>query len=122
MRGGHGHQRLRHRSHRPRLRHPHLIATDAEYRHGRYTGRIHGTPSFKEGKVVRVDQWLAGMGTALTDFPESFFYSDSVNDVPLLEKVSQPVAANPSPALRKIAQERGWRVIDLFDHMEDSKS
>ena len=50
------------------------------------------------------------------------FYSDSVNDVPLLEKVSQPVAANPSPALRKIAQERGWRVIDLFDHMEDSKS
>lgn len=55
-------------------------------------------------------------------FPESFFYSDSVNDVPLLEKVSQPVAANPSPALRKIAQERGWRVIDLFDHMEDSKS
>ena len=101
---------------------PHLIATDAEYRHGRYTGRIHGTPSFKEGKVVRVDQWLAGMGTALTDFPESFFYSDSVNDVPLLEKVSQPVAANPSPALHKIAQERGWRVIDLFDHMEDSKS
>lgn len=101
---------------------PHLIATDAEYRHGRYTGRIHGTPSFKEGKVVRVDQWLADMGTALTDFPESFFYSDSVNDVPLLEKVSQPVAANPSPALRKIAQERGWRVIDLFDHMEDSKS
>lgn len=86
MRGGHGHQRLRHRSHRPRLRHPHLIATDAEYRHGRYTGRIHGTPSFKEGKVVRVDQWLAGMGTALTDFPESFFYSDSVNDVPLLER------------------------------------
>ena len=65
---------------------PHLIATDAEYRHGRYTGRIHGTPSFKEGKVVRVDQWLAGMGTALTDFPESFFYSDSVNDVPLLER------------------------------------
>lgn len=55
-------------------------------------------------------------------FPRIVFYSDSVNDVPLLEKVSQPVAANPSPALRKIAQERGWRVIDLFDHMEDSKS
>ena len=121
MRGGHGHQRLRHRSHRPRLRHPHLIATDAEYRHGRYTGRIHGTPSFKEGKVVRVDQWLAGMGTALTDFPESFFYSDSVNDVPLLE--GEPAGRRqPQPALRKIAQERGWRVIDLFDHMEDSKS
>lgn len=101
---------------------PHLIATDAEYRHGRYTGRIHGTPSFKEGKVVRVNDWLAAMGLGLADFPESFFYSDSVNDVPLLEKVSQPVAANPSPALRKIAQERGWRVIDLFDHMEDSKS
>lgn len=101
---------------------PHLVATDAEYLRGRYTGRILGTPSFKEGKVVRVNDWLGSMGLGLADFSESFFYSDSVNDVPLLEKVTRPIAANPSPALRAIAQERGWQVIDLFDHMEDSKS
>jgi HAD superfamily hydrolase (TIGR01490 family) len=101
---------------------PHLIATDPEYRNGRYTGRIQGTPSFKEGKVVRVRQWLAGMGLTLADFSESFFYSDSVNDVPLLEAVSRPVAANPSPSLRDIARTRGWQVLDLFEHMEDAKS
>ncbi|MBO1112552.1 HAD family hydrolase [Bordetella petrii] len=101
---------------------PHLIATNPEYRNGRYTGRIDGTPSFKEGKVVRVNQWLAGMGLALADFSESFFYSDSVNDVPLLEAVSRPVAANPSPSLREIARARGWQVLDLFEHMEDAKS
>ncbi|MFY1864835.1 HAD family hydrolase [Achromobacter xylosoxidans] len=101
---------------------PHLVATDAEVQRGRYTGRIRGTPSFKEGKVVRVNDWLAAMGLGLADFPESFFYSDSVNDVPLLEKVTRPIAANPSPALRAIAQERGWQVIDLFDHVMDAKS
>ncbi len=100
----------------------HLVATDAEYLRGRYTGRILGTPSFKEGKVVRVNDWLAGMSLKLADFSESFFYSDSVNDVPLLEKVTRPIAANPSPTLRKIAQDRGWQVLDLFDHMEDAKS
>ncbi|WP_063580154.1 MULTISPECIES: HAD family hydrolase [Achromobacter] len=101
---------------------PHLVATDAEVQRGRYTGRILGTPSFKEGKVVRVNDWLAAMGLGLADFPESFFYSDSVNDVPLLEKVTRPIAANPSPTLRAIAQERGWQVIDLFDHVIDAKS
>jgi len=100
----------------------HLIATDPEYRDGRYTGRIEGTPSFREGKVVRVNQWLAGMGLALGDFAESYFYSDSVNDVPLLEAETRPIAANPSPGLREIAQVRGWQVIDLFDHLEDAKS
>jgi HAD superfamily hydrolase (TIGR01490 family) len=101
---------------------PHLVATDAEVQRGRYTGRILGTPSFKEGKVVRVNDWLAAMGLGLADFPESFFYSDSVNDVPLLEKVTRPIAANPSPTLRAIAQERGWQLIDLFDHVIDAKS
>lgn len=101
---------------------PHLIATDAEVQRGRYTGRILGTPSFREGKVARVNDWLAGMGLALADFSVSFFYSDSVNDVPLLDKVTRPIAANPSPALRAIAQERGWQVIDLFDHVIDAKS
>jgi len=101
---------------------PHLIATEAEYVAGRYTGRIEGVPSFKEGKVLRVNDWLAGMGLALADFSETFFYSDSVNDVPLLEVVNRPIAANPSPALREIAQARGWQVLDLFAHMEDAKS
>lgn len=101
---------------------PHLVATDAEVQRGRYTGRILGTPSFKEGKVVRVNDWLGAMGLGLADFSESFFYSDSVNDVPLLEKVTRPIAANPSPTLRAIAQERGWQVIDLFDHVIDAKS
>ena len=101
---------------------PHRLATDAEVQRGRYTGRILGTPSFKEGKVVRVNDWLGAMGLGLADFSESFFYSDSVNDVPLLEKVTRPIAANPSPTLRAIAQERGWQVIDLFDHVIDAKS
>ncbi|OZI24511.1 hypothetical protein CAL18_02680 [Bordetella genomosp. 7] len=101
---------------------PHLIATEPEYRNGRYTGRIHGTPSFQHGKVVRVNEWLAGMGLKLADFSESYFYSDSTNDVPLLEAVTRPVATNPSPSLREIARARGWQVLDLFEHMEDAKS
>ncbi|HTK00170.1 MAG TPA: HAD family hydrolase [Bordetella sp.] len=101
---------------------PHLIATVPEYVAGRYTGRIAGTPSFKEGKVLRVNEWLAGMGLALADFSETFFYSDSINDVPLLEAVTRPVATNPSPALRELAQANGWQVLNLFAHMEDAKS
>ncbi|GAA5234289.1 HAD family hydrolase [Verticiella sediminum] len=93
---------------------PHLLATDAEYVDGRYTGRIAGTPCFREGKVIRVEQWLAGLGHTLADFERSFFYSDSLNDVPLLECVTDAVAANPSEGLRRLAGERGWRVIDLF--------
>jgi len=101
---------------------PYLIATDAEYKNGRYTGRIQGTPSFKEGKVVRVNQWLSSMNLTLSDFSESYFYSDSINDVPLLEVVTHPIAANPSPALRDVAQTRNWDVLDLFEHLEDAKS
>ncbi|WP_144636503.1 HAD family hydrolase [Bordetella genomosp. 13] len=101
---------------------PHLVATDPEYAAGRYTGRIHGTPSFREGKVVRVHQWLAGLELTLADFAETFFYSDSVNDVPLLEQVTRPIATNPSPALRAIAERQNWTVLDLFDHTLDAKS
>lgn len=101
---------------------PHLIGTEAEYVNGRYTGRIAGTPSFKEGKVTRVKQWLAGMGLSIADFSASFFYSDSINDVPLLEQVTRPIAANPSPSLRAVAQKQGWQVLDLFDHVQDAKS
>jgi len=92
-----------------------LIATELERdAHGRVTGRIAGTPSFREGKVARVRDWLAARGQALTDFEHSTFYSDSTNDLPLLECVSAPVATNPGPALERIAHERGWPVLKLF--------
>jgi len=101
---------------------PHLLATEPEYINGRYTGRILGVPSFKQGKVVRVQAWLAAMGLTLADFEESFFYSDSVNDVPLLQAVTRPIVTNPSPALRAMGQKNGWQVLDLFERMEDTKS
>lgn len=101
---------------------PHLIATNAELRNGRYTGRMEGVPSFQAGKIVRVDEWLRGMGLTRDDFAETWFYSDSPNDLPLLEVVSHPVATNPSATLREIAQQRGWRVLDLFLEMQDAKS
>ena len=92
-----------------------LIATDLQRdASGRVTGRIDGVPSFREGKVLRVQQWLAARGLALGDFESSTFYSDSTNDLPLLEQVSAPVATNPGPALARIAQERGWPVLKLF--------
>ena len=101
----------------------HLIATvpqrDAQ---GNYTGHIDGTPSFKAGKVLRVHQWLQAQGLQLEDFEESWFYSDSMNDLPLLEVVTHPVATNPSPALRETAAGRGWRIVDLFTDLQDAKS
>jgi len=101
---------------------PHLIATDAQYECGRYTGRIQGTPSFREGKIVRVNDWLRGMGLSLQDFARSTFYSDSINDLPLLEVVTHPVAVNASPALETIALARDWPRIDLFSTLLDHKS
>lgn len=101
---------------------PTLIATEPEYVAGRYTGRIAGIPSFKEGKVARVHAWLASLGLKLADFRESYFYSDSINDLPLLEAVTHPVAVNPSSALREAALARRWQLLDLFSHLEDAKS
>ncbi len=101
---------------------PHLIATVAEQRLGRYTGRIEGVPSFQAGKIVRVDAWLKTKGLTRDDFQETHFYSDSPNDLPLLEVVSHPIATNPSPALRETAQARGWKILDLFTEMHDAKS
>jgi HAD superfamily hydrolase (TIGR01490 family) len=93
-----------------------LIATELERdAGGRVTGRIRGTPSLREGKLQRVEQWLAGQGRRLSDFAVSVCYSDSTNDLPLLEAVSEPVATNPSPALAAIASERGWRILDLLE-------
>lgn len=80
---------------------------------GELTGDILGTPSFREGKVARVETWLAERGLHW-DAVETHFYSDSINDLALLEKVSQPVATNPDAKLRAIAQARGWRILELF--------
>ena len=80
---------------------------------GWITGGIRGVPSMREGKVQRMEQWLAERGLRWTDV-DSTFYSDSMNDVPLLEKVDHPVATNPDPRLRALASQRGWRILDLF--------
>jgi HAD superfamily hydrolase (TIGR01490 family) len=101
---------------------PTLIATDPEYIDGRYTGKIAGTPSFKHGKVLRVNDWLAGMGKKISDFDASYFYSDSLNDLPLLEVVTHPIATNPSTSLLAVAQQRNWPVLNLFSQLTDHTS
>jgi HAD superfamily hydrolase (TIGR01490 family) len=101
---------------------PHLIATIPQYCNGRYTGKVSGVPSFQAGKVTRVHSWLSSLGLALGDFQASYFYSDSINDVPLMEAVTDPVATNPGPSLREVARHRGWRVLDLFHDTQDSTS
>jgi HAD superfamily hydrolase (TIGR01490 family) len=93
----------------------HLIAVKLEKdASGWYTGRWTGTPSYQEGKIQRVTEWLAARGKTWDDVSHSTFYSDSMNDLPLLERVDEPVATNPDPRLRKLALERGWKVLDLF--------
>ena len=93
----------------------HLIALQLETDSaGGYTGAWRGTPSFREGKVTRVAQWLAEQGKTWDDVTYSTFYSDSINDLALLEKVQVPVATNPDTRLRSIASQRGWRILDLF--------
>lgn len=91
----------------------HLIATEPESRHGRFTGRVAGTPCFRDGKLRRLEEWLAGLGRRLADFAESAFYSDSHNDLPLLERVTHPVAVDPDEILRREASARGWQIISL---------
>jgi len=93
-----------------------LIATRLERdATGRPTGRIDGTPALREGKVARVGQWLAESGLGWDGFERISVYSDSPNDLPLLEQATDPVAANPSPELDAVARERGWRILRLFD-------
>ena len=89
-----------------------LIATDIEEKDGVFTGKPRGTPNFREGKVERVDEWLRAQGCSFADC-ESWFYSDSLNDLPLLEKVTHPVAVDPDATLRAHAARRGWPVISL---------
>ena len=91
-----------------------LIAVDlVRDASGWITGEIQGTPSFREGKVTRVAEWLAQHGLGWGEV-ETTFYSDSMNDLPLLEKAHHPVATNPDARLRQLATERGWRILELF--------
>ena len=90
----------------------HLIGTVPEEVNGEFTGRVVGTPSFQEGKVSRLQQWLAERGQSLADF-ESWFYSDSQNDLPLLKMVNHPIAVDPDSVLESYAKEQGWPVTSL---------
>lgn len=91
----------------------HLIATEPEKRAGRFTGKVAGTPSFRAGKIVRLEQWLGGMGKRTGDFAERWCYSDSHNDLPLLELATRPVVVDPDEKLAAEARRRGWPVISL---------
>jgi HAD superfamily hydrolase (TIGR01490 family) len=91
----------------------HLIGTDPEEVEGRFTGGVTGVPSFQEGKVTRLNQWLEERGKKLSDFPISYFYSDSHNDLPLMKLVTNPVAVNADATLRAYAHEHSWPQINL---------
>jgi len=92
---------------------PHLIATEPEEKEGRFTGGVAGLPCFQRGKVTRVDEWLAREGRSFESFAVTWFYSDSANDLPLLERVSRPVAVDPDERLRRVATERGWTILEI---------
>lgn len=87
-----------------------LIATNPEMVDGRYTGQVQGVPSFQHGKVVRLQHWLT---EHQHDLAGSYFYSDSHNDLPLLEQVDTPVAVDPDDTLAEIARQRGWKILSL---------
>lgn len=92
---------------------PHLIATEPEEKAGRFTGGVAGLPCFQSGKVTRVDEWLAREGRSFDSFAATWFYSDSANDLPLLERVSNPVAVDPDERLRQVATARGWTILEI---------
>ena len=91
----------------------HLLASVPECIEGEFTGKIAGIPCFHEGKVIKLDAWLADRGKALSDYAESYFYGDSQSDVPLMEKVTNPVAVGTDEALGRLARTRGWPIISL---------
>lgn len=91
----------------------HLIATEPEERDGEFTGCVVGVPCFREGKVARLESWLAQQGWGWESFSDSYFYSDSLNDLPLLKKVRRPVAVDPDETLRSYAEQHGWPILAL---------
>jgi HAD superfamily hydrolase (TIGR01490 family) len=96
----------------------HLVATEPATINNdakqMFTGAVYGIPSFREGKIQRVRDWLASLGHTMDRMEKSYFYSDSLNDLPLLEVVSHPIATNPDPRLRAEAEKRQWPILELF--------
>ncbi len=92
---------------------PHLIATVPEVVNGEYNGRVSGVPSFKEGKITRLLEWLESRGETLQSFDASWFYSDSHNDLPLMKLVDHAVAVTPDATLRAHAETHNWPIISL---------
>lgn len=93
----------------------HLIATIAAHEGGQFTGKPRGTPAFREGKIARVEDWLESMGLWWGNFDRSWFYSDSLNDLPLLSRVSDPVAVDPDSTLQAHAEAAGWAILRLHN-------
>lgn len=92
-----------------------LISTELEQDPtGWYNGNIKGVPALREGKVTRVNAWLAAQGLSWSEV-QTIFYSDSMNDLPLLECVNHPVVTNPDPRLKAVALDRGWPLLQLFE-------
>ena len=92
---------------------PHLIATIPAQENGQFTGKPRGLPSFREGKIARVDAWLESMGLWWNNFERSWFYSDSLNDLPLLQRVTDPVVVDPDATLRAHAENAGWPILNI---------
>ncbi|MDP1659906.1 MAG: HAD family hydrolase [Methylotenera sp.] len=91
----------------------HLIGSDPEMVNGEYTGGVTGVPTYKEGKVIRINQWLEARGQQLPDFETSYFYSDSHNDLPLMNLITDPVAVDADEILTAYAKQQGWPQISL---------
>lgn len=91
----------------------HLIATEPEQEKGEFTGKVTGIPSFREGKIDRLEQWLDVHNLTWLSFLRSWFYSDSLNDLPLLGKVTHPVAVDPDATLKNHAEQNNWSIISL---------
>ena len=91
----------------------HLIATEPEQQDGEFTGRVEGVPSFREGKITRLESWMTQRGWNWNSFDDSWFYSDSLNDLPLLARVRNPVAVDPDATLRAHAENHGWLIMSL---------
>lgn len=90
-----------------------LIATEPEHKNGEFTGNVHGVPSFREGKITRLEAWMKQHSWTWGSFADSTFYSDSLNDLPLMTLVKNPVAVDPDDTLRSHAEVHGWRIISL---------
>jgi len=96
----------------------HLIAVQPEEKDGRFTGRYLAPHTYQQGKVIATEAFLAARGSALDRLADSVFYSDSINDLPLLERVRRPVVTNGDDRLRAIAAQRGWPMVELFDRVQ----